>query len=81
MMYPLLKNTLGTGPNHRGADHSASFLALMAEAIRYFLTLETKSEFMRWLADLAAAFCSGVTFHLVADSFTRRGPSLAGKGF
>ena len=70
-----------TGPNHRGAIHSGSFLALMAEAIRYFATLETKSEFMRWLADLAGAFCAGVTSHLVADSFTPRGLNLAVKGF
>lgn len=70
-----------TGPNHRGVIHSASFLALMAEAVRYFATLETKSKFMRWLADLAGAFCAGVSSHLVADLSTPRGLNFAVKGF
>ena len=70
-----------TGPNHRGAVHSASLLALMVEAVRYFATLETKSEFMRLLADLAGAFCAGLSSHLVADLFTPRGLNLAVKGF
>lgn len=70
-----------TGPNHRGAVHSVSFLALTGEVARYLASLEIKSEFLRWLVDLAAAFCAGVGSHLVADQFTPRGLSFAVKGF
>lgn len=69
------------GPNHRGAFHSMSFLALTGKWAHYFATLKTDNEVERWLADIAGAFCAGMSSHLLADLSTSRGLNFAGKGF
>jgi membrane-bound metal-dependent hydrolase YbcI (DUF457 family) len=69
------------GPNHRGAFHSMWFLALTLKGAHYFATLKTDSEVERWLADVAGAFCAGVSSHLVADLSTSRGLNFVDKGF
>lgn len=69
------------GPNHRGAFHSMWFLALTVKGAHYFATLETDDEVERWLADIAGAFCAGVSSHLIADLSTSRGLNFVDKGF
>ncbi|MDX2187159.1 MAG: metal-dependent hydrolase [Opitutaceae bacterium] len=69
------------GPNHRGAFHSLWVLALSVKGAHYFATLKTDSEVERWIADIAGAFCAGVSSHLIADLFTSQGLNFADKGF
>ena len=69
------------GPNHRGVFHSMWFLALTIKGAHYFATLKPDNEVERWLADVAGAFCAGVSSHLIADLSTSRGLNFAGKGF
>jgi membrane-bound metal-dependent hydrolase YbcI (DUF457 family) len=69
------------GPCHRGAFHSMWFLAMMVKGAHHFATMKTQSELERWLADIAGAFCAGLSSHLIADFSTSRGLNFACKGF
>ncbi|MDF9832360.1 membrane-bound metal-dependent hydrolase YbcI (DUF457 family) [Ereboglobus sp. PH5-5] len=70
-----------TGPNHRGSLHSFLSMAIGIKTTHFLATCETESTPMRWVADLAGAFCAGYASHLAADAFTPKGLSLICKGF
>lgn len=57
------------------------FLALPVKGAHYFARLRTDNEVERWLADIAGAFCAGVSSRLIADLSTSRGLNFADKGF
>lgn len=70
-----------TGPNHRGALHSVWLLVFALRGAYRLANMNVENDFQRWAADIAGAFCAGVSSHLLADLTTARGLNFVCKEF